>query len=489
MLSFFIKPGSVRARIAPSPTGWLHLGTARTALFNYLFAKKHGGKFILRIEDTDLERSDKKYEKDIIENLKWLGIEWDEGPDIGGEYAPYRQSERTGIYSKYIAKLLEDGATPTGRQAAFYCFHSEEELETERKSLLEKKESPKHVCAHFGLAEEKKRELMAKGNYVIRFRPPKKIVTFEDLIRGKIEFDSSLMGDISIAKELSVPLYNFAVVVDDYEMKINFVIRGEDHISNTPKQILLQEALGFPVPVYAHLPLILNPDRTKLSKRFAQTSIVDYKNDGFLPEVLVNFIALLGWNPGTDEDFFALADLEKKFSLERVQKSGAVFNLEKLEWLNGHYIRQKDLDELVKLCLPYFGREADFEYAKKIVSLERERMKKLSDIKAAAELFFAEELEYEKELLRWKKIDDEKIKTNLTAAKEILGKINDSDFSAGNIKSGLDEKAKETGTGELFWPLRVALSGRKFSPPPQDIAAILGKEKSLKRIDEALKKV
>lgn len=477
-----IKPGSVRTRIAPSPTGWLHLGTARTALFNYLFAKKHGGKFILRIEDTDLERSDKKYEKDIIEQLKWLGIEWDEGPDAGGEYAPYRQSERTAIYSKYAEKLLEENK-------AFYCFHSEEELEAERKTQLDKKQSPKHVCAHFGLDEEKKRELMAKGNYVIRFRPAKKKVVFEDLIRGEIEFDSELLGDFSIAKEVSVPLYNFAVVVDDYEMKINFVIRGEDHISNTPKQILLQEALGFEMPKYAHLPLILNPDRTKLSKRFNKTSILDYKKEGFLPEALVNFIAMLGWNPGTDEDFFGLADLEKRFSLERVQKSGAVFNLEKLEWLNSHYIRQMDLGELTRLCLPYFGREVDFEYAEKIVALERERMKKLSDIKEAAEMFFAEKFEYDKELLRWKGAADEKTKENLNAAKEILNEISEGEFNAAKIKEELDKKAKETGAGDLYWPLRVSLSGRKFSPPPQEIAAILGKKKTLERIDEALKKV
>lgn len=480
--SSFLKSGSVRTRIAPSPTGWLHLGTARTALFNYLFAKKHGGKFVLRIEDTDLERSDKKYEKDIIEQLRWLGIEWDEGPDAGGEFAPYRQTERTGIYSKYIEKLLEDGLT-------FYCFHSEEELEAERKAQLDKKQSPKHVCGHFGLPEEKKRELMAKGNYVIRFRPPKKKVAFEDLIRGEIEFDSELLGDFSIAKEVSVPLYNFAVVVDDYEMKINFVIRGEDHIPNTPKQILLGEALGFPIPRFAHLPLILNPDRTKLSKRFARTSIRDYREEGFLPEALVNFIALLGWNPGTDEDFFGLADLEKRFSLERVQKSGAVFNREKLEWLNGHYIRQKDLDELTRLCLPYFGRSADFEYAKKIVALERERMKKLSDIKDAADLFLADKLEYDKELLRWKNAADEKTKANLNAAKEILNGILENEFNAAKIKEELDKKAKETGAGDLYWPLRVSLSGKKFSPPPQDIAAILGKEKTLERIDEAVKKV
>ncbi|HBA52285.1 TPA: glutamate--tRNA ligase, partial [Candidatus Azambacteria bacterium] len=346
-----IKSGEVRVRIAPSPTGPLHIGTARTALFNFLFAKKHRGTFILRIEDTDLERSDPKYEKDIVEHLKWLGIAWDEGVEVGGEYAPYRQSERIYTYSKYVQKLLGEGK-------AFYCFHSKEELGRERQDQLKAKQTPIHLCEHRGLPERKIKDFMAKGNYVIRFVAPKKKVIFQDLIHGEVEFDTSLFGDFSIAKEIGVPLYNFAAAVDDFEMKISHVIRGEDHISNTPKQILIQEALDFPRPKYAHLPLILNPDRSKLSKRYLETSMGDYRAAGYLPEALVNFMVFLGWSPGTDREIFSLDELVEEFGLEKVQKSGAVFNVEKLDWFNGHYVRQKNLDELAKLCLPYLSAQA-----------------------------------------------------------------------------------------------------------------------------------
>ena len=292
------KIKKLRVRIAPSPTGPLHIGTARTALFNYLFAKKHNNSFILRIEDTDLERSDSKYEKDIIDGLKWLGIEWDE---------LYKQSKRTKTYEKYLKKLLDSG----------HAYEDE----------------------------------------IIWFKNPKKKVVFDDLIRGRVEFDSSLFDDFSIAKDLKTPLYNFAVVIDDYEMKISHVIRGEDHISNTPKQILIQEALGLPAPNYAHLPLILGPDKTKLSKRHGAVSIIDYKEQGYLPEALINFMALLGWSaqggPGNDRELFSVKELIKEFSLEKIQKGGAIFNIEKLDWFNGHYIRQLSLDKLTEMCTPY----------------------------------------------------------------------------------------------------------------------------------------
>ena len=482
-----IKSGEVRVRIAPSPTGPLHIGTARTALFNFLFAKKHRGTFILRIEDTDLERSDPKYEKDIVEHLKWLGIAWDEGVEVGGEYAPYRQSERIYTYSKYVQKLLGEGK-------AFYCFHSKEELGRERQDQLKAKQTPIHLCEHRGLPERKIKYFMAKGNYVIRFVAPKKKVIFQDLIHGEVEFDTSLFGDFSIAKEIGVPLYNFAAAVDDFEMKISHVIRGEDHISNTPKQILIQEALDFPRPKYAHLPLILNPDRSKLSKRYLETSIGDYRVAGYLPEALVNFMVFLGWSPGTDREIFSLDELVEEFGLEKVQKSGAVFNVEKLDWFNGHYVRQKKLDELAKLCLPYLSAQAspgeiDLDYAKKIVALERDRMKKLSDIRELAGFFLKEKLEYEKELLRWKKMTDEEVATNLKTVKTMIEPISDDLFTAAAIKETLDKEAEKTGKGELYWPFRAALSGLKQSPPPQEIAEVLGKEKTLLRIRAAIEKI
>ena len=299
------KSDTVRVRIAPSPTGPLHIGTARTALFNYLFARKNQGNFILRIEDTDLERSDPKWEKDVVENLKWLGILWDEGPDIGGKYKPYRQSERKDIYEKYIKKLYDEGYL-------YWCFCTKEELEAQREDQMARGEAPRYMgrCRNLSLKEQEKfRQEGRKG--ILRFKVPEKIIKVNDLIRGKLEFNTSLLGDIAVAKDFSIPLYNFAVVIDDFEMKINYVIRGEDHISNIPKQVLFQEALGFPRPNYAHLPLILGPDRSKLSKRHGAVKVQDYKEDGYLPEALINFMALLGWNPGTKEEIFSLEELTK----------------------------------------------------------------------------------------------------------------------------------------------------------------------------------
>jgi len=493
----------IRVRIAPSPTGPLHIGTARTALFNYLFAKKHKGLFILRIEDTDLERSDPKFEQDIIENLKWLDIKWDEF---------YKQSERIETYKKYLLKLLEQGR-------AFYCYHSEEELEEERKKKLKEKKPPIHICEHYQKPRPKNQKSKVRG--IIRFRPPKKKIVFNDLIRGKIEFDSELLGDFSIAKDLNTPLYNFAVVIDDYEMKISHVIRGEDHISNTPKQILLYEALGLPIPKFAHLPLILGPDRTKLSKRHGATSIREYRNQGYLPEALINFMALLGWNPGDEREIFSLKDLIKEFSLEKVQKSGAVFNIKKLDWLNGYYIRQKPIAKLTELCIPYliknglikpkfkteqyppaYGayslKEEYFitetkekittETLKKIIALEQERLKRLDEIGELAEFFFKDKLKYNPDLLKWKNMKKEELKNVLNKLKKLLNEIKEKDFRAEKLKNILMTEAEKLGDrGKLLWPLRVALTGKKASPPPFEIAEILGKKKTIQRIEQAQK--
>src|SRR3989339_710908 len=311
----------IRTRIAPSPTGNLHLGTARSALFNYLFAKKNGGDFVLRIEDTDLERSTKEFEKNIIEGLLWLGITWDEGPNPKdpekdlGDFGPYRQTQRD--YSPHIKKLLEE-------KKAFWCYHSKEELEQEKKEQMEKGEAPRHLCGHF--AAGKPADTKEKG--IVRLKTPSQKIKFNDLIRGEIEFDTALLGDISIARDEKNPLYNFAVVVDDVEMEISHIIRGEDHISNTPKQLLIYQALGLEAPKFAHLPLLLGPDKSKLSKRHGATSVDEFRQQGYLPEALLNFIAFLGWNPGDDRDFLFLSELEKEFSLEKVGKSGAVVNLE-----------------------------------------------------------------------------------------------------------------------------------------------------------------
>ncbi len=517
---------AVRVRIAPSPTGPLHIGTARTALFNYLFAKKLKGKFVLRIEDTDLERSDPKYEKDITDGLKWLGIDYNEGPDIKGKYGPYRQSERLKTYEKHIKQLLDRGE-------AYFCYCTEQELEKERKEMLANGLAPKYSGKCRELTEKQRKELEKQGRRpIIRFKTPKKTLKFKDLIRGELEFDTDLIGDFSIAKVYPdgrhIPLYNFAVVIDDYLMKISHVIRGEDHIPNTPKQILIQEALGFPQPKYAHLPLILNPDRTKLSKRHALVSISEYRKQGYLPKALNNFFVLLGWNPKTTKEIFSMKELIKEFSLEGVQKGGAVFNIKRLDWINGYYIRKMDLDKLASKCIPYLieadlitpvpgestslipgltsqafpgafvageyeiketGEKITLNYIKKVIALEQERMKKLSEIGEITKFFFVKQPEYDLELLRWKKMTNKEIKDSLRLAKQTLEAVPDKQFRKKDLEKILMVQAKKTGTGELLWPLRVALTGKKGSPGPFEILEVLGKKKALERIENAFKKL
>ncbi|MDD2696766.1 MAG: glutamate--tRNA ligase [Candidatus Pacebacteria bacterium] len=483
----FIKPGEVRTRIAPSPTGFLHVGLARTALFNYLFAKKYEGSFVLRIEDTDLERSTPEFEKDIIENLKWLGIEWDEGPDTDGKYGPYRQTQRIDLYKKYLEKLLAE-------DKAYYCFCSEEELEAQRQYQMSQGMAPKYSGKCANLDKETVKKYLAEGKpSVIRFRVASKKVSFNDLIRGKVEFDTGLMGDMVIAKDLNTPLYNFAVVIDDFEMKISHVIRGEDHVSNTPKQILLQEALGLTQPQYAHLPLILGTDRTKLSKRHGAVSVSEFKKQGYLPEAMINFMAFLGWNPGNEREIYSLASLVKEFSLENVQKGGAVFNVKKLDFLNGFYLRQRSPEKLTELCLPYFieaglvtKEKADLNFLQKIVSLYQERLKKISEIIEFTDFFFKEVLNYDKELLRWKDMEDKELKDVIDKLEKILSKIKEEDWNKENLENVLMPEAEKTGDrGKLLWPLRAALTGKEASAGPFEVAEILGKEKTIKRIKQA----
>lgn len=485
------KPGEVRTRIAPSPTGNLHIGTARTALFCYLFAKNHQGSFILRIEDTDIERSSPEFEKNIIEGLKWLGIVWDEGPDIGGALGPYRQSERIATYKNYLEKLLRD-------QKAYYCFCSEDELEAQRQDQMSRGEAPRYSGKCGQLSEETvKKYFEEKKPSVIRFRITPKKVEFHDLIRGRVEFDAGLIGDIVIAKNLEIPLYNFAVVVDDFEMKISHVIRGEDHLSNTPKQILLQEALDFPRPEYGHLPLILGPDRTKLSKRHGSTSVAEFQKEGYLAEALVNFMALLGWNPGDEREIYSLASLVKDFSIEKVQKPGAIFNIKKLDFINGFYIRQKSLDKLTELCLPYLEtaglidkQKINLDYVKKVIQLYQERLKKISEIVELTDYFFKDDLSYEKDLLKWGTMIEKEVLDSLHILETALSSIEENDWTKENLENILLEKAKEMkkeiqDRGELLWPLRVALTGKKASAGPFEVAFVLGKEKTLQRIKKS----
>lgn len=465
---------NVKTRFPPSPTGPLHMGNVRTLLFNYLFAKKEGGKIILRIEDTDKERSRPEWEQDITDNLKWLGLEWDEF---------YRQSERTEIYKQYLQQLLEQGK-------AYWCFCTEEELEAQRQDQMSRGVAPHYTGTCRTLSKEQQQQNLKAGkSSVIRFTVEKKIVKFKDLVRGEVQFDMALSGDIVIAKDLETPLYNFTVVVDDFLMKITHVIRGEDHISNTPKQIILEEALGFPHTIqYAHLPLILGEDRTKLSKRHGDNSVTRFRKEGYLPEAVLNFLALLGWNPGDEREIFSLENLVKEFSMERVQKSAAVFNIQRLDWINGSYIRQKSPKDLAELLIPYLPG-ASKDAIEKVVVLYHGRLKKLYEIGDLADFFFKEKLEYPKELLRWKQYSDKDIEKALQTVAQILSLTPEADWTKEVLGEILLKEAEKIGDrGYLLWPMRVALTGKQASPGPFEVAEVLGKEKTLQRIRNAITK-
>ncbi len=483
--------------MAPSPTGLLHIGTARTALFNYLTAKHYGGKFVLRIEDTDLERSTKEFEKNIIDGLKWLGINWDEGPDIGGPYAPYNQNDRRDIYKKYLQQLLDEGK-------AYYCFCTQEELEIQKQEMITHGEAPRYIGRCAELPPETVQKYLAAGKpSVIRFRMPKIKISFKDIIRKEVKTDLNLIGDIVIAKNLNEPLYNFSVVIDDHLMDISLVIRGEDHITNTPKQIALYKAFDWDIPMFAHLPLILNSNKTKLSKRDNIVSIDDYRQAGYLPQAIVNFIALLGWHDSSGNDIFSLEDLIQKFTLTRIQKSGAIFNLQKLDFLNKHYISLKPKQELIEEVLNY-GTEFNFITLKegsvilnsnnksasmlqftKYIETEQTRVNKYSDFFQTNFLFT--DLDYLAEDLCWKDQTKEEAIEALDKSYHLLYSLVEEQFDLDIIKIQFEELIKynekyKLNKGLILWPLRMALSGLKYSPSPYELLAVLGREESLRRI-------
>lgn len=481
------KKSAVRVRLAPSPTGLFHFGTARTAIFNWLFAKQNQGVFVLRIEDTDRERSEKRYEEEIFEALHWLGIDWDEGPVSGGEkgdYGPYRQTERTAIYKKYLSRLLEE-------KKAYYCYCTKEDLEAERQAMLAQGLPSKYG----GHCRNLEKAPPGKSPQVIRFKTPETHIEFKDLIRGNVKFDADLLGDMVLAKNLETPLYNFAVVIDDEEMRISHVIRGEDHLSNTPKQILIQRALGFKEPYYAHLPLILGSNRAKLSKRHMETSLLEYRARGYLPEAIVNFLALLGWHPSDNQEIFTIDELMSHFDLGRVQKGGAIFNEEKMEWINSQHLSRLSEDELADRLLDLFKDKpmgtkwlTDRAFLKKVVTLERDRMKKIGDFFEVAGFFF-ELPEYEPSLLTWKKEHSGKAYSILSEALDIIKNMSDVDFTRAGLQDAVASLVDREGRGEVLWPLRVAVSGRAASPDPLDIILILGREEAVRRITVALQKL
>lgn len=481
---------SVRVRIAPSPTGAFHIGTARTALFNFLFAKKVAGTFVLRIEDTDKERSKEEFTKDAIDCLLWLGIGWDEGPQVGGPFGPYCQSERGEIYHKYLDQLLSSGK-------AYKCYCTPEELDAERQAQQKKGLAPKYAGTCRNLTETQLKHLeAAKKPFAVRLKVEPQKIKFDDLVRGAMEFDADLIGDFAITRSDGSPLFLFTNTVDDNAMAISHVIRGEDHLSNTAKQILLADALNFLSPQFGHLPLILNPDRSKLSKRRNPVSVsTDYKGKGFLPEAIVNYLALLGWSPGGDREFFTTHELIEEFSIERVGKSPAIFDQEKLLWMNGYYIRHLavgDLATRVEIFLTDPIIKKAFvdkpEFFLQTLSLVQDRLKTLTEAEEHI-TFFYHPPKYDAKLLIAKKSDQARTAKALEAAEAALKKT--TSFTLDELEIALRSAAKdnELTDGELLWSVRAALTGLDASPGVFEVLEVFGRDESLKRLAAARKKL
>jgi len=486
-----------RVRIAPSPTGPLHIGTARTALFNYLYARHTGGTFILRLEDTDQARSSIAYEKDILDGLHWLGLRWDEGPEVAGEgargpHAPYRQMERLPSYAAAAERLL-------AADMAYPCFCTPEELDADRKAKEAAKLPPRYVgrCAALTVEERAAREADGRRG-ALRFRVGTGVVGFDDIVRGHVEFDvSNLGGDFAIVRADGTPLYHFTVVVDDATMQMTHVIRGEDHLSNTPKHILLFQALGYAVPQFAHLPLILNPDRTKMSKRKSQTAISDYIAQGFIREALVNYLALLGWATGTEEEVLSIDEIVQRFKLETVHKGGAVFDRDRLEWLNGQWIRRLDPDDLVDRLRPFVEAElaagridwmpSDDEL-RGLVPIIGERLPTLGAIGDLVGFLWLRHVKLDPMLLVPKRWDAATTRDGLTAARDVITELREVSFEADELEPPLRALAEARGwkAGDLFMAIRVAVTGRTATPPLFDTLVALGSERTVERLARAI---
>lgn len=478
----------VRVRFAPSPTGYLHVGGLRTALYNYLFARHNGGKFILRIEDTDRKRFVEGAVENLINTLKWSGLEYDEGPAVGGEYGPYVQSERTELYRKYAQELIE-------KKKAYYCFCTTErldELKTRQKAMKLQPKYDKH-CLNLG-PKEVEEKLKAGIPYVIRMNvEPAQRIIFDDRIRGRVEFNSSVLDDQVLIKSDGFPTYHLANVVDDHLMKITHVIRGEEWLSSTPKHILLYDALGWEHPEFAHLPLLLNQDRTKLSKRQGDVAVESYMEKGFFPEALVNFVALLGWTAGDNKEFYYLKDLVEKFTLERVNNSGAIFNLEKLTWLNMEHLRNKPETEILgmlKECIEgseYRGNNYTDEYLLRVISVMKERVGFVSEYLTQSPYFFEDPKEYDESALkkRWKE-DSPKCLEALSAAFERLQNPVHADYETTLRKVA---ESFQAGAGRFIHPLRIAVSGCGVGPGMFEMLEVLGKETIIRRIKAALETI
>ena len=491
---------TIRCRIAPSPTGPLHIGTARTALFNYLFARHVGGTFVLRLEDTDVARSTVEYERDILDGLHWLGLEWDEGPEVAGlpargPYGPYRQMQRLPLYEAAAERLLS-------QDRAYHCYCTPDELAADRAAQEAARQPPHYVgrCARLSAADRRAHEAAGRRP-VVRFRVGEGCVAFDDIVRGRVEIATdALGGDLIIVRSDGTPLYHFTVVVDDAAMAITHVIRGEDHLSNTPKHILLFRALGAEVPDFAHLPLILNPDRTKMSKRKSQTAVAEYIAQGVIQEAMVNFLALLGWASGTEEEIFTLDELVSRFDLASVHQGGAVFDRERLEWLDGQWIRRLSADELVDRMSPFLAadlavlraggtsvREPTDGELRALVPLVQERMPVLGAIGSLVDFIFMESVPVDAGLLVPKRWDPPTTLDGLTEARRVIADVGALTYEADELEPRLRALCEARGwkPGDLFMAIRVAVTGRTTAPPLFDSLVALGYERTLARLDVA----
>jgi glutamyl-tRNA synthetase len=479
---------TVRVRFAPSPTGELHIGGVRTALFNWLFARNQGGKMILRIDDTDQQRSSEKFLQTILDSMEWLGLDWDEGPRRGGQFGPYFQTQRLALYQQEVNKLLDRGS-------AYHCFCSPEELAKQKKLNAQRGLPPRYsgTCRNLS-AEEVEEKKRAGQSFVIRLKVPEEGETVvDDLIRDKVTFENKIFDDFIIVKSDGFPTYNFASTLDDARMEITHVIRAEEHLSNTPRQQIICHQLGFSTPIYAHVPMILAPDHSKLSKRHGATSVQEYRDMGILPDALINYLALLGWSPGGDKEIMPLEEMISLFSLDKVSKNASIYDLKKLTWLNSHYLRTKEKALAAKMAVPFLqekkiisGVKTDDEqkYLEEVVDLVREKVKTLQEVADAAIYFFSEDFPYDEADVA-KHFGREDIVP-------VLGEII-------NTLSGVEPFQKETikpklktlsgslnlPLSKINIPIRLAITGRTMGPDLLDIMVLLGKEKVIKRLNKA----
>jgi len=482
--------GGVRVRFAPSPTGYLHIGGARTALFNWLYARHFGGEFVLRIEDTDALRTVPDSIEQILSGFRWLGMDWDEGPAVGGECGPYFQSQRRRLYRQAAEELLKSGH-------AYWCYCTPEELKARRDLAMKEGRAPMYDGACRNLTETQKQAFEDEGHRpALRLLTPDEGVTaFDDLIRGHIEFENALTGDFVLLKSDGFPTYNFACVVDDSAMNITHVIRADEHISNTPRQIMIYRVLGLKPPEFAHVPMILAPDRSKLSKRHGAMSVQEFHDLGYLPEAVLNYLAFLGWTPSMQKEVVSIEEMVRDFAIEAVSKNPAIYDLQKLTWMNGHYMRTADLDRITELAIPFMHRAGllpqyvsreQREYLKAILSTMRDRVKTLVEIPDAVVYFYRDDFEYEEKGIK-KQFAREGIAGLLGEAANRLSAM-EGPFGQASVEQVYREIIEERGipSGELIHPTRLALTGRSIGPGLFDVLALLGKERSIARLWRAV---